>query len=404
MFTTQQNKILWNNEPIRLRGASVPYSGWSNPALGKYASKQNYIEKFKQDFPDANCVRIPVLPGDDRYPDEGWFKHDWEKNYLIENVQKAIAQGLFPIIDLHYEIKWDKPNTSKHYSIEDLKDFWQWCSYKFRNYPEVIFEIFNEPTEPVGNLKGDWSKESGLAWNKFKDEIAQPIVDLVRSESDNLVLVGSPNWSTEGMHAVNYPVESKNIAYVIHQYNRNYGNFEKHYDQLIKTYPVVVTEMGFGKNPNTGEDREGGSKLEYGQDFTNELDQYELSYCLWSYADDQSPALIKSPGNLTEAGIFFRDWMNTHKDAPVEPPEVPADCSQYIARIKELEEMLENEKQRADELSDKLDSELEENVDLHKSLRQVEAKHYALKDDFEKLIGALNTIRQAFNEIVSISE
>jgi hypothetical protein len=111
----------------------------------------------------------------------------------------------------------------------------------------VIFEIFNEPL--------------AVSWSTIKN-YANVVIDTIRKYSDNLILVGTPNWSQNVDVVVGDAISGNNrgnIAYVLHFYAGTHsltsytasggGNASKQFRTAINTVlnadlPIFVTEYG----------------------------------------------------------------------------------------------------------------------------------------------------------------
>jgi len=81
----------------------------------------------------------------------------------------------------------------------------------YKAHPNVIFEIYNEPLN--------------VSWVNVIKPYAERVIDAIRGEgAENLIIVGTPNWSQDVDVASFHPIVSEgenvreNIAYTIHFY------------------------------------------------------------------------------------------------------------------------------------------------------------------------------------------
>ena len=73
-------------------------------------------------------------------------------------------------------------------------------------FPNVIYEIYNEPLN--------------VSWSNVIKPYAMSVISIIREiDPDNLIIVGTPNWSQRVDMAAQDPiVEFENIAYTLHFY------------------------------------------------------------------------------------------------------------------------------------------------------------------------------------------
>lgn len=290
------NQILnINNDPVILKGVNIAdpqhldTKPWERPGVSARS-----IASMATDEYHAKVVRLPVLPGDPNYPNEGFFsetngKEVYFKNHLEGLVQEITNKGHYVIIDLHY--------ISDYQNLwPRVKEFWEFMAPKFANNPKVIYEVFNEPILPNN-------------WDTWKTTIAQPAVDLIRQYAPhNLILVGGPYWSSNILGAATNPVEGTNIAYVAHIYsNQTPQMWDQRYLPVIQKHPVFITEWGFEEKGT-----EGGT-IEFGQQFEQWLDQHKLSWTVWNFDNRWGPRMFHSDWTLIDEsegmGTFIRDLL-----------------------------------------------------------------------------------------------
>ena len=238
---------------LQLRGVNlsgsefVAVQGWSaaNPwggQTGDVTPNFNAIKTWK-----ANSVRIPLNEaswlgyqciddtGKTRDPDPG---HNYQAT-MKAAVADATQAGLYVIVDLHWTAPGkfcplaQNPMADADHSI----DFWKSVATTFKDYPNVMFELFNEPfffwmsdgSDPWKVLRdgGTFTKyvtggsSNYTADYTWKSAGMQQMVDAVRlTGATNVVLVGAPSWSQDLSQWVSYqPHDPLNqLAAVWHAY------------------------------------------------------------------------------------------------------------------------------------------------------------------------------------------
>lgn len=242
----------------------------------------------------AEVIRLPILPGNPAYPNEGFFStvNGWDiyfKNHIEPVVNEITSKGKYVIIDLHY--------ISDYQNLyPQVSAFWKYMAPKFNNNPRVLYEIMNEPILPDN-------------WTTWKDTIAQPVTNIIRSLApNNLILVGGPYWSSHMSGAATNPVIGNNIVYVGHVYsNQSSSIWDKQYGPVLNKFPLFITEWGFELGGTEGGD------INYGMAFESWMRANNLSWTVWSFDIKWGPRMFNSDWSLKTApggmGVFVRDLL-----------------------------------------------------------------------------------------------
>ena len=290
------NKIVNSaGAPVVLKGVNIAdpqhldTKYWERPNVTARTIANSATDQFK-----AKVIRLPILPGDPAYPNEGFFSSTtgWDsyfKNHIEPLVLELTSKGIYVIIDLHYVSNYDTLYSK-------VEAFWKFMAPKFANNPYVFYEIFNEPIYPDN-------------WSTWKTTIAQPIVNLIRAVApNNLVLVGGPYWSSHISGAATDPVIGNNIVYVGHVYsNQSSSLWESRYGVVADKYPVFITEWGFEQGGTEGGD------INYGQTFEAWMRSRGLGWTVWSFDILWGPRMFNADWTLKPApggmGEFVRDLL-----------------------------------------------------------------------------------------------
>ena len=146
------------DEKILLKGISTHGIQW----FGDLVTKEN-IKKLKEEF-NINVFRIAM------YTEEGGYISNRNlKDKVNEIVGIAKELDLYVIIDWHI-LSDNNPNNH----IEEAKEFFDEMANKYKDTPNVIFEICNEPN---GNT----------SWDDVK-KYADVIIPIIRKYTDNIYI------------------------------------------------------------------------------------------------------------------------------------------------------------------------------------------------------------------------
>ena len=337
-----------NGQPLQLRGVNVSgleftaVQGWSpTDPWGGMSPNWNAIKAW-----DANVVRLPLNEaswlgytcvdgtGATRNPDPG---HNYQST-VKKAVADATAAGLYVIVDLH----WTAPSNFCPLAQNPMADadnsinFWTSVANSFKGYPNVVFELFNEPylfyltsgeTEwgvlMQGGTMNQYVTGDGSAWTKnytWKVAGMQQMLDTIRATgATNVVLAGGVSWSQDlSQWAANKPKDPLNqLAAVWHAYPNSgtvgdaqaalpkFGSIGYTWTDSVLSagYPVLITEFGDHDAPGT-----------VGAPFVSKLlpwaDSRGVSYLGWTWDSwgDSNNVLIKdSSGTPTDGyGVYTK--------------------------------------------------------------------------------------------------
>lgn len=240
----------------------------------------------------ARVVRITAYPGIyKKYGADTYFRQ-----YLEPAVRQATALGLYVIVDWH-EI------DNAEAVADETAAFWQFMAPKFASYSNVLYEVFNEPT--------NFSDTSWAHWKRY----AQPWVDQIRrSAPDRIILIGGPYYSQRIGGAASDPFVGSNLAYVGHIYPDDVGpggllDETGPIAQASSTHPVFITEWGFNGN---------ATQTSFGQPVKAFIESHGLSWTAWCADGIWSQMMFDKGWNLLvgedKMGGFAKEWLAERKD------------------------------------------------------------------------------------------
>lgn len=308
---TDGNKIIGskNNQQAMLRGLSLY---WSD-ATGSPYYNDNVISWLKDNlkidvFRFAMGIQYYESHGKAENPlDESYSYIGQPDGYLIlidKMVESAIKNDVYIIIDWH--------SHRAEFEQEYAKAFFATISKKYASVPNIIFEIYNEPV---------YTK-----WTTIQ-EYANTISASIRQNTENLILVGTPDWSQMTSYG---GVNATNIAYVLHFYAathsvETYGN--RATQAMNSGNPVFISEWG-----TTEANGSGSVKASASQTWIDFMEQNKISNCNWSVRQainslnpdkKEASALFNGSTNLTtkaalssatfsESGTIVKNYLTTY--------------------------------------------------------------------------------------------
>ena len=275
-----------DGKPVALRGMSFFWNQWQEGSKYYTSGVTGWLASdWKVDI-----VRLAINPGNSGDND------NWKTV-----ASAAIENGIYVILDWHTEGQSDESAA---------RSFFQRQANAYKNTPNVIFEIWNEPTTQT------WATIKSYATN---------VVSTIRGEgADNIIIIGSRDYSKRVDEAAASPVSGTNLAYSVHYYTAEPGTQNQ---SDLRTWANValnaglalfVTEFGIsesdggGKNPSKIDTVEANKWFEY-------LDKNSIGWANWSICDKNEAASAlngtqSTTGNwpisgLSASGRFIRQKL-----------------------------------------------------------------------------------------------
>jgi hypothetical protein len=226
------------------------------------------------------------------------------ERFLRPTVDYAREKGLYAIIDWHYV-----DDTTKH---EDTTlAFWQDIAPHFATDTNVLFELYNEPIN-----SGTWStvKTDMQTWYNAVRAVAP----------NNVVLVGTPNWSQNVGDASSDPLDGTNLVYVAHMYPTHWQSqsLKNQITTAAMTVPVFMTEWGFQQE--SMQTILQGTITSYGDPLKQFIEERGLSWSAWCASSSWGPPMFAKDYSLLvgegEMGGFVKDWLWERKDDDLPMP------------------------------------------------------------------------------------
>jgi endoglucanase len=277
-----------NNQPIVLRGLSF---GWHSMWPRFYNEKA--VSWLKKDF-KCNVVRaaMGIELGEYSYIKDPKFS----KEKIEAVINGAIKSDIYVIIDWH----------SHNINLKEAKEFFAEMSKKYAKYPNIIYEIFNEPDYET--------------WWEVKTYSEEVIRVIRENDPNNIILVGSPHWDQD----VDLPAEDpilgyNNIMYTMHFYAATHGKeLRDKTDEAIKRgLPIFISE-------SAGMEASGDGPLNVKawQEYIDWMEAKKLSWITWSVSDkDETCSILKKSAksegkwkdeDLKESGIKVREFLRKY--------------------------------------------------------------------------------------------
>lgn len=277
---------------IQLKGVSSHGIQW------KYADCINYenLKTLRDDW-GINVFRIAMYTEEDGYIQ----KPEEIKKKVTDIVDMCIDLDIYVVVDWHI-LSDNNPNDHKQEAME----FFEQISSQYKETPNIIYEICNEPNG------------IDVGWKSDIMPYATDIINVIRKNAPkSIIIVGTSDWSKSIIEAANNQLPFENIMYAFHFYAGTHGEmYRDNIDYAIeKGTPIFVSEWGTTTYDVGEEVYEEESKK-----WVEFLEERNISWINWSFSNKKEATSILKE-NLTEnindclttSGKFIKSVIDTRK-------------------------------------------------------------------------------------------
>ena len=277
--------------PVTLRGVSLFWSQWAP----QYYTADT-IRWLRDDW------RVTVVRAAVAVPSGGYLEHPDRETARAEAViDAAIATGVYVIVDWHAH----EPEPGA------ASTFFDHIAAKYGDYPNVIYETYNEPLNTHG-------------WSEVVRPYHMAVIPRIRAhDPDNLIVAGTPSWSQDVDIAAADPLPFSNVAYTLHFYagSHRQGLRDKASAAMTMGAALFVTE--WGATPASGDGDIDVAETRLWWEF---MEANHLSHANWSITNKAEGSAALRPetsvpshwreADLTPSGRFVRARLREMNGAP----------------------------------------------------------------------------------------
>ncbi|MDR2693545.1 MAG: cellulase family glycosylhydrolase [Chitinispirillales bacterium] len=299
---TSGNKIVdKNNQAVTLRGMSLY---WANTGAGGPYYNDYVVGWLVHDW-KVSVVRaaIGVARKDDTFGGNAGYA-DGDSAGMVNLartvIEACIRRGTYVLVDWHTHNRNDAAGKNTK-GAEFLGNI----AARYGSYPNVLFEPFNEPMDDNASVA----------------TYVAPIITRIRQSSQNLIIVGSSEWS-RNPNGVTLSGNPTNVAFSFHFYTGTHsqGSFATNINSaLTVNKAVVVTEFGTTPASGNGDVNESGTNT-----WITYLEEKGIGWMNWSICDlsETSGALVANSGGTSggpwttkQSGTWARNKIISYNGA-----------------------------------------------------------------------------------------
>lgn len=274
-----------SGDTVQFKGMSF---GWN--VLWPRFYNESAVKHVVSDW-GADIVRaaIGVEIDDDECQVQNYLNNpDFGKECACTIVDAAIANGVYVLVDWH----------AHGLHTDAAVEFFTYMATKYKGVPNVIYEIWNEPSYK------DHVNQIDYTWAEIK-EYSETVIAAIRAvEKDAVIIVGTPRWSQNVDDAADDQITGyDNLMYTLHFYagtHKEWLRMKGDY-AMSKGLALFVTECG-GMNA----DGQGPIDTESVDEWTEWMDANAISYLWWSISDKEETCSMLYPSAPSEG-----PWADT---------------------------------------------------------------------------------------------
>lgn len=177
--------------PVQLKGVSSMWTNWDSSG---FATNKDALQ-FMRDEWGLSVFRIAM-----GVEEAGAYLSSpgTQRRKVERAIENAVELGTYLIVDWHAHRAEEEPDAARGF-FDDI-------AARYGDLPNILWEPFNEP------LQIDWSRD-------LKPYHVSLIETIRARDPDNLILLGTPQWSQLVDQAAADPIGARNILYVLHFYS-----------------------------------------------------------------------------------------------------------------------------------------------------------------------------------------
>jgi endoglucanase len=246
-----------SGNPVQLKGVSTMWLNWEQ----NYADNKSGLRWLRDNW-GLRVVRAAMGVE----PDGAYLTAPNPMiNQVRDVVHNAIDLGVYVIIDWH-------DHTAEIHQ-DAAVDFFSQMAQEFGEYPNVFYEIYNEPKQ--------------ISWPLVLKPYHEAVSAAIRAhDPDNVIIMGTPVWSQAVNLAADDPVPGTNLMYTVHFYSCTHRAAQRAQAQYAhdKGTPIFVTEWG-ATTADGGTSPTSQLCLDEAQLWHDFLDASGISWTAWKLDD-----------------------------------------------------------------------------------------------------------------------
>lgn len=278
-----------NGAAVQLRGISTMWLNWED----RYSTSKAGLEWMRDNW---NITLFRAAMGVE--PDGAYLENP-EKAlaHLRTVVRNAIDLGVYVLIDWH--------DHNAHLNEARAIEFFSQISREFGQFPHVLYETFNEPEQV------DWSAEI--------KPYHEAVVPVIRAQDpDNVIILGSRQWSQRVDEAAADPVSGTNLMYTVHFYACDHRDQQRSEAQTAYDAGLALFVTEWGATPADGGASSPTVCADDAQAWHDWMNERNIGWAAWKLDGCADSSCLFNSDAAPADGGWTDQWLNGHARFVVE--------------------------------------------------------------------------------------
>jgi endoglucanase len=277
------------------------------------------------DLVDASGARVQLkgissmwLNWEDRYSTSKaglqWMRDNWNitvfraamgvepEGAYLENRQATLAQlrqVVHNAIDLGVYVMIDWHDHNAHLNQAASLEFFTEIAAEFGGFPHVLYETFNEPEQV------DWSTQI--------KPYHEAVVPTIRAQDpDNVIILGSRQWSQRVDEAAADPVSGTNLMYTVHFYACDHQDQQRSEAQIAYDAGLALFVTEWGATPADGGAATPTVCVEAAQAWHDWMNERGVGWAAWKLDGCADSSCLFNSDAAPADGGWTDEWLNGH--------------------------------------------------------------------------------------------
>lgn len=286
---TRGNQMIsaWTGRSIVLRGVNRSGLEYSEPGTAGFLAAAGISRVEIQEIASWGCniIRLPFNQ-DWALHGRGAFSAESYLQALDTTIRWASEFGMYTLLDLQWlsaDVQWGCLKDGSVNRVAPLPDrssilLWRTLAERYREEPAVLYDIFNEPHDPLPDdphpvLDPSGSeipgrRVSAAVWSEWAETLTGTIRE---AHPRAAVFVSGTNW---GYDLSGITVNAEGVVLSTHIYRGKQPSWERAFGTIAASRPVFAAEWG-------GEDDD----VAWGRNLAEYLRSIGIGWTAWSWRD-----------------------------------------------------------------------------------------------------------------------
>lgn len=272
-------------EPVQLKGVSSMWLNWEDDGFAEDKEGLRYM----RDTWNLSLIRAAMgVEADDDSPT--YLVNPEHARAQVEKiVANAIELGVYVIID------WHDHEAIAHRT--QAQEFFAEMAEKYKNVPNVLYEVFNEPLD--------------LSWTGELKPYHEALRDTIRAhDPDNVIILGTPNWDQDVDVAAQSPLSGEHLMYTLHFYSCSHGTYpfmDRAQSALDAGLPLFVSEWGAATADGLETD---AGCIDEAAAWHDWMDEHYISWAAWKFDNCDDATCFFVDGAVPTGGNWSPEQIN----------------------------------------------------------------------------------------------